>query len=93
MASVRTVERQIGTLEGFNVILRHRDGRDVRSDRTGLPGYAFLNRAKGKMTVAQWKEVRFYPGFSGWDVDVLDADDRSCQGNTLLSSVRETYEE
>jgi len=93
MASVKTIERQIGNMERFDVIICHRDGRDVRSDRTGLPGYEFQKCAKGRMTVAQWKETRFYPGFSGWEVEVLDADGRPCQGNTLLGSVRETYEE
>ena len=93
MASVKTVERQIGSLEGFDVAICHRDGRDVRSDRTGLPGYMFEKAAKGAWTVAQWKESRFFEGYSGWDVDVLDADGRSCNGNMLLGTVRETYYE
>ena len=37
MASVKTVERQIGELEGFDVVIRHRSGRDARSDGTGIP--------------------------------------------------------
>jgi hypothetical protein len=93
MASVKTVERQIGNCEGFDVAICHRDGRDVRSDRTGLPGYTFEKASKGTWTVAQWKESRFYPEYSGWEVDVLDADGETVKGNTLLGNVRETYYE
>ena len=33
MASVETIEAQIGNLEGFDVRFYHPDGTDVRSDR------------------------------------------------------------
>lgn len=98
MASVKTVERQIGNLEGFDVVIRHPDGRDARSDlgsgsRPGLPSYnRHTNAARGAWTVHHWKEVRFAQLYSGWDCDVLDVHGEPVIGNTLLRSVRETYE-
>lgn len=91
MASVRTRERQIGNVEGFDVIVRHPDGRDVRSDLSGLPAYRFERGAKGSMTVADWKGNRFKECYPGFDCDVLDSNGRSVNGNTLLDTVRATY--
>ena len=93
MPSVKTVERQIGNREGFDVTVRHQDGRDARGDRKGLPGYAFERRAKDGMTVSDWKKQRFSQYYSGWEIDVLDASGDPVAGNTLLQTVRESYEE
>lgn len=95
MPSVKTVERQIGNLEGFDVRLLHRDGRDVRSDMDGLPGYSarFERAAKDSMTVADWKDGRFRTVYPGYDCEVLDADGKPVHGTSLLSSVRATYRE
>jgi hypothetical protein len=93
MASVKTVERQIGNLEGFDVALLHRDGRDVRSDLAGLPGYPFERAAKDSMTIADWKVKRFKPSYPGYECTVLDADGRCMNGNSLLETVRDTYRE
>ena len=93
MPSVKTVERQIGNREGFDVTIRHPDGRDARGDRRGLPGYAFERAARDAMTVADWKDRRFSQYYSGWEVDVLDANGDSVAGNTLLRTARESYED
>jgi hypothetical protein len=93
MAKVKSVEKRIWDTEGFAVIIKH-NGRDVRSDKTGMPQYpAYERMAKNDMTVADWKEHRFYPAFPGYDVDVLDGDGYVCQGNTKLGTVRDSYSE
>ena len=45
------------------------------------------------MSVSDWKRRRFNQYYSGWDVDVLDADGELVNGNTLLGTVRASYEE
>lgn len=91
MALVKNVERRIRDVEGFAVIVRHADGRDMRGDRTGIPMYDFARMAKNSMTVSAWKEQRFLPKYPGFDVDVLDAFGNVMAGNTLLSTVRGSY--
>ena len=47
--------------------------------------------AKNSMTVSNWKEQRFLPKYPGFHVDVLDAFGIVMAGNTLLSTVRDSY--
>jgi hypothetical protein len=95
MPSVKTVERQIGNLEGFDVRFLHGDGRDVRSDLGGVPSYSasFERAAKDSMTVSDWKTGRFRAAYAGYDCEVLDASGKPVHGASLLSSVRATYRE
>jgi hypothetical protein len=91
MAKVKNVEKRIWDIEGFAVIIKY-NGRDVRSDYSGLPQYTVYERmAKNDITVAAWKENRFYPSYPGFEVDVLDGDGNVCQGNTKLGTVRDSY--
>lgn len=93
MALVKNVEKRIWDIEGFAVIIRHADGRDMRGDRTGITMYDFERMAKNSMTISGWKEQRFYPKYPGLEVDVLDAYGIAMTGNTLLSTVRDSYAE
>jgi len=91
MALVKNVEKRIWDIEQFNVTIRHSDGRDMRGDRTGIPMYAFERMAKNSITVAAWKEQRFKSAYPGFDVDILDAFGNAAAGNSLLSSIRDSY--
>ncbi|HTW65856.1 MAG TPA: hypothetical protein VME17_14620 [Bryobacteraceae bacterium] len=93
MASVKTVERQIGNLEGFDVRFYHPDGSDVRSDKGNIPSYSFARAAKGSMNVSSWRDQRFKQSYPGFDCEILDADGNTCHGAMLLSTVRDTYTE
>jgi hypothetical protein len=93
MALVKNVEKRIWDIEQFDVTIRHADGRDMRGDRTGIPMYTFERMAKNSMTVAAWKGQRFTPTYPGFDADVLDGVGNAVAGNTLLSSVRDSYVE
>jgi hypothetical protein len=91
MALLKNVEKRIWDIEGFAVIIRHADGRDMRSDRTGIPMYDFARMARNSITVSTWKEQRFLPKYPGFDVDVLDGFGNAVPGNTLLATVRDSY--
>lgn len=93
MALVKNVEKRIWDIEQFDVVIKHEDGRDMRGDRRGIPMYDKSRMAKGTMTVSEWKDQRFYRAYNGLDVDVLDGGGEPVPGNTLLSSVRESYED
>ncbi len=91
MATVRAIESRIARVEGFRVRVLYEDGRDVRSDRSNLPGYPYDRMLKNSSNVRGWVDSRFrhvYPGFS---VTVLTADGRRAHGNMLLATVRDTY--
>ena len=91
MPRVKTVEKQIWDLEGFDVRILREDGRDIRSDRTGLPAYPFERAAKNDMTVGEWREQRFRPLYPGFDVAVCDGDGSEPHGATKLGTLRDTY--
>lgn len=91
MAKVKNVEKRIWDLEGFAVHILHLGGRDVRSDRTGLPQYPYKTQASNEMTVERWKTIRFRRAYPGFEVDVLDGDGHVVHGNTKLDTLRRTY--
>ena len=94
MAKVKSVEKRIWDIEGFDVRILHPDGRDVRGDMEGLPPYSRYERAaKNEMTVAEWKEKRFKSIYAGFDVDVVDGHGESVHGATKLGNVRDSYDE
>jgi hypothetical protein len=93
MALVKNVEKRIWDVEGFDVIIKHATGGNMRGDRTGIPMYDYSRMAAGTTTVSAWKEQRFHPKYPGFDVDVLDGSSSPAAGNTLLSTVRDSYSE
>jgi hypothetical protein len=90
MPFVKNVEKRIWDVEQFDVTIKHPDGRDMRSDKMGIPQYPFERMAKNAITVAAWREQRFRPTYVGLDVDVLDRTGQPVAGNTLLSNVRDS---
>jgi hypothetical protein len=91
MPIVKNVERRIWQIEEFAVAIKHADGRDMRGDRMGIPQYPFERMARNGLTVAAWRDQRFRPAYIGFEVDVLDGTGQVVPGNTLLSSVRDSY--
>ncbi len=92
MPLTKNVEKRIWDIEEFAVTIRHGNGNDMRGDRTGVPMYPY-SRASKDMTVSAWRETRFAPNYPGLEVDVLDGTNASVPGNTLLSTVRASYED
>ena len=91
MALAKTIEHRIRTLEGFEVQFLWSNGRDVRSDRSGIPEYPYERGARSGWTVATWKKRRFVQTYPGFDCHVLDGDKSPVFGQTRLSTVRGTY--
>jgi len=91
MPTVKRVEQQIQDLEGFRVAILRDDGRDIRSDRDGLPPYPYERCAKDDMTVASWKGQRFRPTYPGFSVAAHDQDGYEVHGATKLGTLRATY--
>lgn len=91
MPLVRTVERQMRELEGFDVKFLRSNGQDVRGDLKGIPQYPFMRALKGSKTVSAWKRQRFSQRYPGFDCVVLDVDGRPVYGMTKLTNLRDTY--
>ncbi|MEW6754256.1 MAG: hypothetical protein AB1505_25225 [Candidatus Latescibacterota bacterium] len=91
MPLLKSVERTIANVEGFEVTVRHATGRDMRSDKEGLPSYPYQKAAKNDFTVAQWRDQRFRQVFAGYEVTVWLADGSEAHGVTRLSTVRDSY--
>lgn len=93
MPKVGRVELRISQIEGFLVKIHHLDGRDVRSDRQGMPSWPYERAAKDSWTVAQWRTERFNMVYPGFDVDVLDGDCTPVAGQMRLENLRESYDD
>ncbi len=91
MPRLKTVQKRVFRIEGFEVAFRHPDGRNMRGDRSGVPQYEFERKAKQTLTVAAWKRKRFYPNYVGFEIEVLNGDKEPVSGKTLLSTVRDSY--
>ncbi len=96
MTTIKNVQRQIRRVEGFDVHFVYegpgpRSGKDVRDDRTGLPGYHYQRAAADKLTVGAWIDNRFKATFPGFDVIVLDGDGERVNTRAKLATVRSTY--
>jgi len=93
VATIQRIESQIARVEGFHAVFVTEDKRDLRGDRTGIPGYSnrFAKKAPGRMTVEGWKQRRFRAIYPGFDADVLMANGEPARGNTFLETVRNSY--
>lgn len=90
---IGTLEMKIARVEGFQVRVRTSDGRDIRSDRDGMPPWPYEKGARDRWSVAHWKQERFISLYPGFGVDVLDGDGEVVEyGQTLLETVRESYD-
>ncbi len=91
MATVGSVERRIERVEGFPVVIKHLDGRNVRDDRMRMPHYPFDRAMKNGSNVTAWKSRRFYAIYPGFEVDVIGRDHFPKHGGTRLGSVRDEF--
>lgn len=90
MPKVSVVEHYIYSIEKFRVQIMLSE-KDVRGDKI-LPKQYEADRAlKNSATVSDWKQLRFYKQFPGYDVNVLYADGSVARGNTTLGTIRESY--
>ncbi len=69
---------KIARVEGFQVRIKTADGRDIRSDREGMPPWPFEKGARDRWSVARWKQERF--------VNFYPASPSTCSTATAKSS-------
>ncbi len=93
MTTIATRMRALADLEDFDVEVIDKNGNVVDPKTNGFGKFDYDRRAKGSMTVAEWKEKRFADSYPGYDCRVLNADGTEARGNTKLENVRATYEE
>lgn len=91
MVKVKSIEKRIWDVEGFDIHLLHPNGENVRSDKGNMPQYSMKNAAKNDMTVSEWKNKRFLKIFPGFNAKVLDGDGNEVPGQTKLGTVRDSY--
>ena len=91
MPKIKNVEKKIWDIEAFGVTILHGDGRDVRSDKRGIPQYPFDRAAQNSFTVKDWIKTRFTKKYPGFKVKVFNADNEEVNGNTTLGTLRDTY--
>jgi hypothetical protein len=90
---IGTLEMKIARVEGFQVRVFYADGRNVRSDREGMPSWPWEKAARDNWSVARWKQERFKSLYPGFEVKVLNGDGEAVEfGQTLLETVRDSYD-
>ena len=90
MPKVKNIEKKVWDIEGFSIRMKA-NGKDIRSDRSGLPQYQSGKASRNNWTVAKWKQEKFNSQYPGLEVDVLDGDGNVVDGRTTLATVRDSY--
>jgi hypothetical protein len=93
MTTLATRLRELGDLEGFDIQVIDESGDPVDPKTNGFPKYDFDRRAKGSMTVNDWRYKRFAATWPGKSCRVLYGDGREANGNATLTTVRQSYED
>jgi hypothetical protein len=92
MTTLATRIRELSDKEGFDILVV-KNNKPARMDKNGEPPYDFEKKARGTTTVSEWKANRFKKIYPSYECEVLDAQGNHVNGNTLLSTVRQSYEE
>jgi hypothetical protein len=93
MTTLATRTREIGDIEDFDIQVIGADGKPIDPKTNGFPKFDYDRKAKGDMTVSDWKANRFNKIYKNQDVQVLKGDGSVANGNVKLSTVRKSYEE
>lgn len=94
MPKVKSVERRIFNIEGFDVTIKAKNNngewKDIRDDASLPKQYNASRMSRNSFSVTEWKS-KFKKQYPGYEVDVLDNNGDPIDGHTKLSSVRDTY--
>lgn len=90
MPKVENIEKRIYDVEEFEVNILTPDRKNVRGDALLPKQYEANRMTKNSFTVAEWKS-KFKTQFPGYDVEVLDGNGNNVDGHTLLSTIRDSY--
>lgn len=89
MPQVKNVEKKIQEIEGFQVHFLH-SGKNVRGDAELPTQYATKKMSKNGYTVSNYKS-KLKKQYPGYEFEVVKADGEKAPGQTILSTVRDTY--
>jgi hypothetical protein len=92
MTMLMTRVEEIFTREGFMIEVT-RNGKPLKDlKKEGVLGpFQFDRKLAGSKSVQDWKTDRFEKCYPGYSCNVLKADGTTAVGQTLLSTVRNTY--
>jgi hypothetical protein len=93
MTTLATRTREVGDIEGFDIEVIDKNGKAVDLKKNGFPKFNYDRKAKGDMTISEWKANRFKKIYKGYDVNVLKGDGAIANGNLKVATVRKSYEE
>ena len=91
MPRIEFVEKTIYKKENIDVKF-YKDGKDVRGDASVPKNYVSGRMTKNAASVSQFID-KLKIQYAGYDFVVFDGDGRKVRGNTLLATVRDTYDE
>lgn len=90
MPKVENIEKRIYDIEGFEVNILTPDRKNVRGDALLPKQYEANRMTKNSFTVTEWK-LKFKTQFPGYDIEVIDGNGIIVDGHTLLSTIRDSY--
>lgn len=93
MTTLATREQQASEIEKVTIIFKNKDGSRADQAVSGLPRYPYEKALKGSHTVSDLKANRLKKTYPNFEFDILKDDGIIADGQTNLSSVRQTYEE
>ena len=93
MTTVATRMRALANFEGFDVSMLDDRDQPVPDNTNGYVAYSYNNRARGDMTVSEWRAARFRATYGHEHVAVWYGNGQPAHGNAKLENVRKSYEE
>jgi hypothetical protein len=90
MTTARTRQEEIAEIEEFQLTML-KDGVPVAPSMNGLSPYPHKNKMRDTATVSDFK-TRFRRAYPGYDCEVQKGDGSPAHPNTLLSTVRASYD-
>jgi len=92
MVTVRTLERRIREVEGFEVRIVWPDGANVRSDYSSAHSYRRRRASNNNWTIHKWIKNSFKKSNPHFEVEVLSGNENVVKPHNIkLKTVRETY--
>ena len=91
MPRIEFVEKTIYKKENLDVKF-YKDGKDVRSDASVPVNYKAERQTKNSANVSYFID-KLKRQYAGYDFAVFDGAGKKVRGNTLLSTVRDSYTE
>lgn len=91
MPKVCNIERTIFAIEEVQVNFLNKDGTNVKGNlKLDAPNYKAIKKTKNSASVS-FLIKKLKSQYAGYDFEVLDGNGNKVRGNTLLSTVRDTY--